>query len=842
MAGYSNDSSGNGKSEASNGKGPTDPSIHEPDRSAFNNDNRSIIDGLVMEAIVDNDAAIMEAVDENTADDAGSGAWYEHYFRGKDPERTDKVTGECKKCMKIAKNQKSNRRHADWCPKRSKSVKKYRDDLQKYQAEMAAAAVANDSTKGGGGSDGGNNNNAEHTAAVVNNSTGEGGSGDGGNNNNAAVPGELQNNLGSYWGTTTSTSTTKLTTIATGKRKALDDSGSGQVSSKRGKKPAAGVKEKTVGQKKQHAAAAATTATTTATTGAAVEAGALVKKKTVAQKNVEAETVAKEKQANEEISDAGAVAKKKRKEDEANKKIAVAAVKAGAIAKDTQDDNEVPSVDDITGNVRIHPILRCKTLWDDLNPDLKVHLKTLQFTPTMWKDKTLPFIFEEKWKDICNKARKAAAAFGCDELSWNTWERSVFERPKLSITALESEAAKQKREEDAKKNQENDRSKADRNHYKAAPISTTKITIPAGKRILSDDLAQQFDRDRLAALWDAHAPGMRKDIEQRLEKYRGREEQMFADMAADSRDNLTRPWLVKVLTDFEPGNLPKTERILQEFLGREDELYLQHLQHHTSRTPASDDAEVDEDKEKEKPAAAATTADAANANADDRLQAEATKRKGEEDGTNFFLEKNWDDLPKTQQECAISLGHDKSSWNKRNKGKTSSTTKKKSTSLNRKLPIRPTTDNGRMDTTARGQADRALYWAHQWQHTSTYATEKARKARPMLVHGTCSFTKLKRVPVPGSRRINYQAEPMTKGKAIFMVDEYTARDPKKYGKLLLKYGQFLVDGNTERAEVVSDPNSYYNALYTARDGDAKAPRPNDDIIAVKEAERLAENN
>ena len=29
MAGYSNDSSGNGKSEASNGKGPTDPSIYE---------------------------------------------------------------------------------------------------------------------------------------------------------------------------------------------------------------------------------------------------------------------------------------------------------------------------------------------------------------------------------------------------------------------------------------------------------------------------------------------------------------------------------------------------------------------------------------------------------------------------------------------------------------------------------------------------------------------------------------------------------------------------------------------------------------------------------------------
>ena len=37
-------------------------------RSAFNNDNRPIIDGLEMEAIMNTDAAIMEAVDENTAD------------------------------------------------------------------------------------------------------------------------------------------------------------------------------------------------------------------------------------------------------------------------------------------------------------------------------------------------------------------------------------------------------------------------------------------------------------------------------------------------------------------------------------------------------------------------------------------------------------------------------------------------------------------------------------------------------------------------------------------------------------------------------------------------------
>ena len=51
-------------------------------RSAFNNDNRPIIDSLEMESIMDNDAAIMEAVDENTADlDASSSPdcqWYVH--------------------------------------------------------------------------------------------------------------------------------------------------------------------------------------------------------------------------------------------------------------------------------------------------------------------------------------------------------------------------------------------------------------------------------------------------------------------------------------------------------------------------------------------------------------------------------------------------------------------------------------------------------------------------------------------------------------------------------------------------------------------------------------------
>ena len=42
--------------------------VEANNHSAFNNDDRPIIDGLEMEAIMNTDAAIMEAVDENTAD------------------------------------------------------------------------------------------------------------------------------------------------------------------------------------------------------------------------------------------------------------------------------------------------------------------------------------------------------------------------------------------------------------------------------------------------------------------------------------------------------------------------------------------------------------------------------------------------------------------------------------------------------------------------------------------------------------------------------------------------------------------------------------------------------
>ena len=79
-----------------------------------------------------------------------------------------------------------------------------------------------------------------------------------------------------------------------------------------------------------------------------------------------------------------------------------------------------------------HPILRCEIPWDDLNSDLQVHLKTLNFSKRKWKDKTLPNIFDQNWDDIDDDARNAAAAFGCNKLSWNNWAPvDIFIDPKL---------------------------------------------------------------------------------------------------------------------------------------------------------------------------------------------------------------------------------------------------------------------------------------------------------------------------------------------------------------------------------------------------------------------------
>ena len=81
-----------------------------------------------------------------------------------------------------------------------------------------------------------------------------------------------------------------------------------------------------------------------------------------------------------------------------------------------------------------HPILRCEIPWDDLNSDVQVHLKTLNFSNRKWKDKTLPNIFDQNWDDIDDDARNAAAAFGCNKLSWNNRQPAfIFTNPKLCV-------------------------------------------------------------------------------------------------------------------------------------------------------------------------------------------------------------------------------------------------------------------------------------------------------------------------------------------------------------------------------------------------------------------------
>ena len=131
----------------------------------------------------------------------------------------------------------------------------------------------------------------------------------------------------------------------------------------------------------------------------------------------------------------------KKKQDDTVKAIADAAVKAGTVAKETQGDEEAAFVDDdITGNGDIiHPILRCKIPWDKLDPTLKGHMEILGFNRNSWtnKEELPPGTFLSKWNTIDDKAQTAAAAFGCDESSWNNWERSVFEAPKLCIIASE---------------------------------------------------------------------------------------------------------------------------------------------------------------------------------------------------------------------------------------------------------------------------------------------------------------------------------------------------------------------------------------------------------------------
>ena len=114
-----------------------------------------------------------------------------------------------------------------------------------------------------------------------------------------------------------------------------------------------------------------------------------------------------------------------------------AAVEARAIAKDTQDGEEVVGANGTTDNGGMHPIVSCPKPWDELETPLQGHLNTLGFNRTKWMKKEelpTPATFLCKWNDIGAEAQMAAIAFGCNESSWNNRESSVFLELKLSTS------------------------------------------------------------------------------------------------------------------------------------------------------------------------------------------------------------------------------------------------------------------------------------------------------------------------------------------------------------------------------------------------------------------------
>ena len=89
-------------------------------------------------------------------------------------------------------------------------------------------------------------------------------------------------------------------------------------------------------------------------------------------------------------------------------------------------------------------------------------------------------------------------------------------------------------------------------------------------RLLSTDHALWFDRVRLGAYLRKHQPDDLPLMEQIMDYYRNRTEDMFQTMATDTQINPTRPWLEEVLPR-EHQHL--VEHLLTEFHDREDQLF-----------------------------------------------------------------------------------------------------------------------------------------------------------------------------------------------------------------------------------------------------------------------------
>ena len=89
-------------------------------------------------------------------------------------------------------------------------------------------------------------------------------------------------------------------------------------------------------------------------------------------------------------------------------------------------------------------------------------------------------------------------------------------------------------------------------------------------RLLSIDHALWFDRVRLGAYLRKHQPDDLPLMDQILDYYHNRTEEMFQKMATDTTINPTRPWLEEVLPR---DSLYLAEHLLTEFHDREDELF-----------------------------------------------------------------------------------------------------------------------------------------------------------------------------------------------------------------------------------------------------------------------------
>ena len=158
---------------------------------------------------------------------------------------------------------------------------------------------------------------------------------------------------------------------------------------------------------------------------------------------------------------------------------------------------------------------------------------------------------------------------------------------------------------------------------------------------------------------------------------------------------------------------------------------------------------------------------------------------------------------------------------------------------NRCIHVRPIHDNDRYDHPARAAHDKAMRYTFQTQHLTTYADKKLRAADPPLFHSMCSISELTRVAAKtGNKRLLVKKR--KRPVAVFLVDEYTEKDPTEYLRHLGEAVKSLQEGNNKYAKIVSNVEDYYNILYKGREGVRMTGTSSSDIYKVKAAEQAAE--